>query len=169
MSKIMISSDLHLGHANILKFREGFTSVEEHNEVIFDNLASSVSKRDHLLLLGDVAFTPFWQERVNSIKCLKKTLIMGNHETDRQVPFQQIVDCYDSIHSMWSKKGCWFTHCPIHPQEFRGRRLNIHGHLHTYDVPDNRYVNLCVDKTDFKPRDLQEVLSEAFSRLNLLG
>ena len=32
MSKLFITSDLHLGHKNILKFRNGFESQEAHDE-----------------------------------------------------------------------------------------------------------------------------------------
>jgi len=159
MARLIATSDLHLGHSNILKFREGFKTVEEHNEILLDNLKSSVNKRDHLILLGDIAFTPYWNERIKEVKCLQKTLILGNHETDRQVPFQDLVDTYDKIHSLWSRKRSWFSHCPIHPQEFRGKEHNIHGHLHGNVIKDDpRYVNVCVDHHDFKPVDLTVLL-----------
>lgn len=169
MSRILIGSDLHLGHANILKFREGFSSLEEHNEIIYDNFASAVSKRDTLLLLGDVAFTEYWNSKIAEINC-KKVLVMGNHETDRQVSLKSLVVTYDKIHALTTRRNCWLSHCPIHPQEFRGKQLNIHGHLHTYKVLDGqeedvRYVNVSVDQTNFKPLDFQEVYAYGIERL----
>ncbi len=155
----MLSSDLHLGHSNICKFREGFRDAQHHHEVIFENLARSINKRDHLILLGDVAFTPYWNDMIKTIKCVKKTLILGNHETDRQVEFKDLVETYDTIHSLWKTRGTWFSHCPIHPQELRGQKFNIHGHLHTDVIEDDpRYVNVCVDHTDFKPVSFQELM-----------
>lgn len=160
MSRIMISSDLHLGHSNILKFREGFSSVEEHNEIIFDNLASNIHKRDSLILLGDVAFSAYWNQRIKEINCVKKTLILGNHDTDRHLNMNDLLDVYDSIHSLTVKNKSWLSHCPIHPQEFRNKEFNIHGHLHAKIIDDPRYINVCVEQTDFKPVNLQILLKE---------
>lgn len=79
MSKLMISSDLHLGHKAICKYRKDFKSSEEHNEILFDNLASNVNKADTLYLLGDVAFDKYWLDKVSKINCKHKKLICGNH------------------------------------------------------------------------------------------
>lgn len=159
MTKLIISSDLHLGHKNVLRFRgDDFGCIEEHNEVIFDNLASSVTKRDSLFLLGDVAFTPEWLLRIASIRCAKKTLILGNHDTDQKVSFEDLTFTFDAIHSLHSRRNVWFTHCPIHPEQMRGRVLNIHGHTHTKIIDDNRYFNACVDVNDYKPFTFVEIM-----------
>lgn len=167
MSRLMITSDLHLGHKNINKFRRQFATAEEHHEVIFDNFASNINKADSVILLGDIAFDAYWLNRIVDVKCRKKTLILGNHDTE-YVNIQTIVNtgAYDSIHSLFSKRNCWFSHCPIHPDEFRGRSLNIHGHLHgdivtdlyEYGPPDNSYFNACVEHTKYKPISFSEIL-----------
>ena len=168
MSRLMITSDLHLGHKNIHKFRDQFSTAEEHHEVIFDNLASNIGKRDSLIFLGDVAFDYWWLGRLKSIKCAKKTLILGNHDTEH-LKMWALDKAFDSIHSMFSKRNMWFSHCPIHPDQFRDRLLNIHGHLHDKKVlarniinnemrPDLRYFNACVEHTDYKPISFSEIL-----------
>jgi calcineurin-like phosphoesterase family protein len=118
---------------------------------LFDNLASNVNKRDSLVILGDVAFTLPWLMRLKDIKCQKKTLILGNHDTDRAITMQDQLEVFDSIHSLWSKRNMWLSHCPIHPMEMRGKTHNIHGHLHSAKVDDPRYINVCVEHTDWKP------------------
>ena len=163
----MIASDLHLGHSNICKFREGFRDAEHHHQVIYERLKSSIGKRDTLILLGDVAFTPYWNDKIKEIECTKKVLILGNHDTDRQVHLQDLVDTYDEIHALWKAKGVWFSHAPIHPQELRGK-MNVHGHLHTNVVEgDNRYINVCVDHLeDFKPVNFQELMKGRWREVN---
>jgi len=178
MSRLMITSDLHLGHKNICKYRTQFNSMEEHNEIIFDNLASSVTKRDTLFLLGDIAFSLDWHQRVSEIRCKHKVIILGNHDTDRSVKVHQFAGLYDKVHGLLSHRNYWWSHCPIHPQELRGRKGNIHGHLHgnmvwgeeqesgglmgesTWSEVDQRYINACVEHTDWKPVSFEELTGE---------
>jgi len=171
MSKVYLTSDLHLGHKNIHKFRPDFKTAEEHHEIIFDNLASSINKRDSLILLGDVCFTRDWLERIKTIKCLSKTLIVGNHDLERGLTMRDMVETYDRVFALWEKKHFWLSHAPIHPQEIRGRKANIHGHLHGnmvwkrteqtheaggMDEIDTRYINVCIEHTDWKPIPFSE-------------
>lgn len=164
----MITSDLHLGHKNICKFRTQFSSAEEHDEIVFDNLASNIKKRDSLFILGDAAFNIYWLKKIGDIKCVKKTLILGNHDSE----YNKIIDLamiFDAIHSLYSKRNCLFSHVPIHPQCFRSKNLNIHGHMHDDKVlgrsaiygdtrTDMRYFNACVEHTDYKPISFAEII-----------
>lgn len=177
MSKLLLTSDLHLGHKNVHRFRTQFSSAEEHHEVIFDNLASNVSKRDSVIFLGDVAFTEEWNEKIGTIQCAKKTLILGNHDCEN-LNIKDLVKVYDDIHGLWSKGPCWLSHCPIIKQEMRHKLLNIHGHLHFNNVWKNEepegfvfreggpafldeidplYFNVCLEHTDYKPIDFQDI------------
>ena len=56
------------------------------------------------------------------MKCRIK-LVMGNHDDHRLYK--------ESIFEMqlpfFSYKSYWISHCPIHPQELRNRKGNIHG------------------------------------------
>lgn len=160
MSRLLVTSDLHLGHKSILNFRSGFNSQEDHDEIIFHNLASSINKRDSIIFLGDIAFSIYWLKRIEAIRCAKKTLILGNHDLERGISMGHLMMTYDRIESLYSKRNVYFTHCPIHPSQFRGKSHNIHGHLHSNlicieNMPvlcrDDRYINVCVDNTDFKP------------------
>lgn len=157
MSKLYISSDLHLGHANICKFRPGFSSPEEHHETMFDNLATTVGKRDSVILLGDVAFDLYWLNRLLEINCQKLTLIVGNHDTEK-LNMRDLASVYNEIHSMLARRNVWFTHCPIHPDEFRGKVANIHGHLHDKVIDDPRYINACVEHHSYKPVTFAELM-----------
>ena len=175
MSRLMLTSDLHLGHKAIHKYRPSFSSAEEHHEIMFDNLASNINKRDSLVLLGDICFSKEWLARIKEIKCLKKTIVVGNHDLEFGITMRDLVDTYDSVQCLWSKRNYWFSHAPIHPQEMRTRKGNIHGHLHGnmvwknwihpvddfrpgLDQIDQRYINVCVEHTDWKPITFQEAV-----------
>jgi calcineurin-like phosphoesterase family protein len=174
MSKLYITSDLHLGHSNITRYRTNFATAEEHHETLFENLATTVGKRDTLYLLGDVAFDKEWLARIASLKVRHKVLICGNHDLERGIHMRDLVETYDAVYSLWSKRDYWFSHCPIHPQEMRARKGNIHGHLHGnrvwsqheeygsdgYDEIDTRYLNACVEHCDWKPITFQELTQE---------
>ena len=163
MSKLFITSDLHLGHRNIHKYRTEFPTAEEHHEIIFDNLACSVNKRDSVYFLGDIAFTKEWLARIATLKVRHKVLVCGNHDLEHGIKMRDMVETYDAVYSLWSKRNYWFTHAPIHPQELRDRKANIHGHLHgnlvlteTGEI-DPRYINACVEHTNWKPISFQNL------------
>ncbi len=182
MSKLYLTSDLHLGHNNICKYRTEFSTAEEHHETIFENLATTVGYRDTLYLLGDVAFDKEWLARIASLKVKHKVLICGNHDLERGIHMRDLVETYDAVYSLWSKRNYWFSHAPLHPQELRTRKGNIHGHLHGnrvwkrqnatphfnsegkiveyYDEIDQNYINVCVEHTDWKPITFQEATGD---------
>lgn len=158
MTRLMITSDLHLGHKNIHKFRNGFESAEHHHEVMFENLAMNIQKRDSLILLGDIAFDKHWLGKIASIKCEKKLLICGNHDTENGIKMRDLVTTYDDVMSLHSRRNYWFSHCPIHHDEMRGKAGNIHGHLHGKLINDDRYINACVEHTSYKPISFSDLI-----------
>jgi len=81
---------------------------------MFDTLASSVNKRDTLYLLGDVAFTPEWILKLEEIKCVKKVLILGNHDTEqkRAKHLPLFAQVFDEIHGLYKKKPILVIPCP---------------------------------------------------------
>ena len=52
---VYFSSDFHLGHKAILKYRPQFSTIEEHDNAIFSQL-EKLTKRDQLFILGDFLF-----------------------------------------------------------------------------------------------------------------
>ena len=161
MSRILITSDLHLGHKNIHKYRQQFSSAEEHHEYVYERLATNVNKADTIYFLGDVAFTPEWLAKIKAIPCRHKKLVCGNHDRDH-FSMAELCDAFDSVDAMYSSRNVWWQHCPMHPEEIRRRLYNIHGHTHQYlimngDVPSYRYFNACLEHTDYKPITFEEV------------
>ena len=151
------SSDFHLGHRAIPKYRTRFKDMEEHDEYILQEM-EKLGKRDILYVLGDFLFDgPHYEsyiKRIRKMKCRIK-LIMGNHDS---------LDLYKEINQkpqspegsieiqlpLFSYKNCWISHCPIHSSELRNRQGNIHGHMHLESLPDKRYFNVNLDVNDYK-------------------
>ena len=84
--KSWITSDLHFGHTNIMKFcpqtRERFRNdVDYMNEAMIEEWNAVVKAEDHTYILGDVCFAP-WEKAVQFMARLNgtKTLIAGNHD-----------------------------------------------------------------------------------------
>lgn len=170
MSRLLVTADTHLGHRNIHKYRDIFSSAEEHDNEVFENLATSVGKRDVLYLLGDIAFTKEAWDKIGTIKCQSKVLILGNHDTER-VHMSYILQHVDRVHSLLSKNSAWFSHCPIHEVEMRAKQFNVHGHMHSQQVlgedglPHLKYFCASLEHTEYKPISFQEIKGIMSDRL----
>lgn len=87
MSKIFVTSDLHFGHANIIKYCERpFTSVPEMDEIMIVKWNNVVGFDDTVFVLGDYAMG----DRKNGLSYLTrmngtKVLINGNHDKSSPV------------------------------------------------------------------------------------
>lgn len=135
-------SDLHLGHKNILNFcpnRKGET-VDEHDQFIVDQIKSVMTKKDVLYVLGDVAFEVEKLKLLEQVKG-KKILVRGNHDT---FDLEVYTKYFGDVLGLAKYKEFWLSHAPIHPEELRYKK-NIHGHVHIHTIPDNRYINVCID------------------------
>ena len=167
MSDVFVISDCHFGHRNILRYRTQFPSIEEHDEFIMDNIASTIGKRDVLWMLGDCFFTTESLDFLRRISkmCMKVHFVIGNHDTDSKEGLANIgtmieEKLVDKIGGAFKGRGdIWFTHCPIHPDELRGR-VNIHGHVHSSTIKDTRYFNACCENIDYTPRRMSECIYE---------
>jgi calcineurin-like phosphoesterase family protein len=80
-----ITSDLHFGHANIMKFcpvtRAGFTDTDHMREVMISEWNRDVAPEDEVFILGDFAFLPS-KDAIAILRRLNgtKILIEGNHD-----------------------------------------------------------------------------------------
>lgn len=178
MSKHYFIADLHFGHSNIhLKFRKEFSSQEEHNETIHENIMTCGNKRDCIWLLGDIIFkeSEFWRISAYAKNFQQVYLILGNHDA-KSLPryaLQHKNVCVMGVEQRW---GLWFSHVPIPEYElYRGN--SVHGHLHTKKighweergymdmvedvfVEDNRYRCVSCEQVNYKPISLCQIKEE---------
>lgn len=169
MSQNFLIGDTHYGHNGISrKFRTVFSSDEEHDNTIHQNIMDCSGKRNNIFLLGDILFKvgEFWRLDQYAKYYDKVFLCLGNHDHQSLAKYAaQFDNVY--VFGIIKKWGFWLSHCPIHPQElYRG--WNIHGHVHNNTVPDARYFNACCENLNYKPIDLQRVRAEFEARKSLL-
>lgn len=157
---VYFSSDFHLGHNSILKYRTKFSSIEEHDEAIFKEM-DKLKKRDILYIIGDFLFDcdnfENYLLRISKYPFRIK-LVMGNHDS-LKLYSQTIAKNIEIQLPLFSYKNNWITHCPIHPKEIRGRGKIIHGHLHGDIIDDPRYFNVNLDNNGFKFVDFDYIKS----------
>jgi calcineurin-like phosphoesterase family protein len=142
--------DPHLGHKNIAKFRTFVSSCEDNTNLIVKCWKETITKNDVVFVMGDAAFDEESLRIFDSLKG-RKILIKGNH--DDVVPTRDLLSVFEEVHGIIKYKKFWLSHCPVHPDELRGKK-NISGHIHHYSIMkdvdgqkviDRRYLNSCVD------------------------
>jgi len=145
-----------------MAIRRGFTDEYQMNEHIVKQWNLIVGKRDVTYILGDITMEKaseyYWLDQLNGIK----KVILGNHDKPQHVP--ELLKYVNNVASMKYLKDKEFgniilTHAPIHPCELEYRyNINIHGHVHTNSLTDDRYINVCAEMIDYKPKLLSELL-----------
>lgn len=157
-------SDTHLFHANILKFigKDGarirpFSSLKEMHDKIVKEWNAVVGANDYVYHLGDVTFQ-YHNHFVALMHSLNgsKRLIVGNHDKLKNT---HLLSCFKKV-VMWrgfKEHNFTASHVPIHPGSIRHGKFNVHGHLHQNLVPDLRYINVCVEHTDYRPLHITEI------------
>lgn len=172
---VFFTSDLHLGHANVIKLcARPFSDVEEMDAVLIENWNRKVKKNDTVYILGDVV----WDKRMVShyMEMLrgKKILITGNHDTtwsrreecikyfDTVTPYLEInLNCHP------------ITMCHYPMVEWKSSReqlrrklgFHIHGHIHNRIADEYRMLflsfnalNAGVDVNGFAPVTFDELM-----------
>ena len=176
MSRTWVYSDPHFYHKNIVKFTNfDGTKVrpwDDHEEMVEDMVEwynELVNDEDRVYMLGDVAFTPAAMKKVVPRLKGRICLIPGNHEPPKM---RKYFDLFDDVRGYVQRQGFIMSHIPIHPHCMGRWKVNIHGHLHNNEVTlgseiknllpfaDKRYYNACVERHNFRPKLLDEILTE---------
>lgn len=128
-------SDTHIGHKRmLLSERKHFSTIQEHDTMIFDML-SKLRSDDTLYHLGDVGhLTPDVIEFFKELPC-KKILVRGNHD-EQSAKLQEM---FDEV-----KPGPFYYNSRVllshYPHPVPKGNINIHGHLHGADLASEDHV-----------------------------
>ncbi len=157
---IWFTSDTHFGHTNIIKYcGRPFSSTEEHDNTLIDNINILVSPKDTLYHLGDFAFHSIKQYR-ERINCKNIILVRGNH--DRQVP-----NCFSNVYDIRKLKLYGYKIIICH-FAMRVWDNSHHGSYHLYGHSHNTLTegiyslsfDCGVDGNDYKPWSFEEVIDK---------
>lgn len=175
MVQTWVYSDPHFYHSNICKFTNydgskvrPWEDVNEMNEDMVRWYNELVDDKDRVYILGDVAFSPSKMKEVVPRLKGRKVLVPGNHEPPKM---RKYFDLFDDVRGYVVKKGFIMSHIPIHVHCLSRWALNIHGHLHNntvkewaeeypHEKDDPRYYCACVERTNFRPMLLDDILKE---------
>lgn len=158
--RVYFTSDLHLGHKNIMTFSQrNHNSMTEMHEAIVEQWNNTVRKeKDIVYVLGDVCMDIselHWLDQMQG----QKRLILGNHDQFDYNVYKKHFSKVQHFHKDY--KGIVLSHIPIHPNElvYRSWKWNIHGHIHDVNknIPDSRYFNVNIDVVGYAPISLEEV------------
>lgn len=133
-------SDMHLGHANVLRFdHRPFADVEEMERYMMNKWQDTVQKDDDVWILGDFAY----HDKKNPVEYLRqlpghKHLIIGNHDEallknaaamryfESVDMLTKIVDTLDG-----EKRQVILCHYPIYEWDgYHRGTLHVYGHVH---------------------------------------
>jgi len=155
-------SDTHFGHekcCTVFKRADGsplraFANAEEMDEAMVRNWNTVVRPHDKVYHLGDVVIQRASlriMDRLNG----KKRLIRGNHDVFHT---EDYLAYFDEIYGVRVLDDMILSHIPLHPDNITERfGTNVHGHLHDKEMPDGRYLSVCVEMIDYTPQPLHIV------------
>lgn len=167
---ILFTSDLHLGHRNIIRLcNRPFSSVDEMDAVLIENWNKKVHPNDVIYILGDLMFRneippEEYLRQLNG----RKHLITGNHDRGwvrkcDLTSFFESVNRLDFISD--GKHQMTLCHFPMMSWPHIMRSYMVFGHIHANTDADywpliasnERMLNAGVDINGFAPVTFEEM------------
>lgn len=168
MSKVLVTSDLHFFHGNVIQYENRpFRDIQDMNECLIENWNRSVSRCDHVFVLGDVSFGNKEDTKsvINQLKG-RKILIMGNHDRGRSVnSFWHYVG-FDEVskYPIIYDKNIIMQHEPPSSEYFEDKDTPfkvLYGHVHLsemFKTVTRNTVCVCTERWNFAPVELTKCL-----------
>jgi calcineurin-like phosphoesterase family protein len=163
--KLFYVSDTHFNHRNIISYtNRPFASVDEMNEEMIRRWNEVVTDEDIVYHDGDFGFGKGLDSILDRLNGKAIYLIKGNH--DRPMKLVNKIGFVDIFDALVVEDGDLFvgmSHYPMsedimkHPCD-----IYLYGHVHNNDAPVPwNHVNICVEKTDYRPVDLAWIKAKA--------
>jgi len=180
MTDTWVTSDWHIGHANILKYCfRPFPNVDEMNEELIARHNALVKPNDLVIDVGDFTMSDRYVEPTLRRLHGRRILVPGNHDRcyrkHRSSAFftrKYLEWGFAEIHQQWEMniagKRVLIDHMPytedisrhVKYAEFRPKDRGLwllHGHVHGAWAQRGRMINVGVDVRDYRPMHLDEV------------
>lgn len=175
---IYFTSDLHLGHTNIIKYNNRpFKTVDEMDNVLINNWNNIVTNKDIIYVLGDLTMRVDNNEITNYLNRLNGKeiyLLKGNHDyfLDNPLNIDGVLDNNISIYYGYAEikynhRKFILCHYPI--LDWNGKNhgsIHLHGHIHSIGMKYNldnknkgqlRY-DVGVDANNFMPVSIDQII-----------
>lgn len=164
-----VTSDNHFAHANINIYEPcrppncDAVMIERWNEVVADE--------DIVFHLGDIALGKREQFEETVTKLPGRIfMIRGNHDRKgaagaswyRSLGIEIVEEPFRLNYDGWTVS---FAHRPDHAAVLYPKHLQVHGHIHSREKENRRQINVCVERTDFRPVRVTELLDARIAEL----
>jgi len=142
-NKLFFTSDLHFGHANIIRYCDRpFNDVDHMNDMLVNEWNSVIQDHDnHIFILGDFAWgdKADWERYLNRLHGMKY-LVFGNHDRYGCIPFfkfQRVFEGFAEIYVHEEGGGQAITACHYPMLSWNHSHKgswNLFGHWHSGTV-----------------------------------
>jgi calcineurin-like phosphoesterase family protein len=148
------TSDLHLGHANVIGYcARPFADVDAMNAALIERWNATVAPGDTVYVVGDFSLKSNpevidgWLVQLHG----EKHLIRGNHDGRKTL---KRCSGWCSVHELLdlSVDGVKLRLCHYRLEDWRGTRIQLHGHRHGETAVTGPYqYDVGVDPNDYRP------------------
>lgn len=148
---VKVWSDLHVGHANIIRYCDRpYQDVDEMDAALWSNWKKGVEPGETLICVGDMWFGETLEPRPVP-EGHRKVLVLGNHDLTKGGNMR--VTEFDEIKALLIAPGVpplVFTHVPL--PNVPASWVNVHGHTHVkLHSPDSPHINVSVEQLEYQP------------------
>ena len=162
LDRTFVVSDLHFHHHGLFKYDPTACELFDRTDTNRVKLVTQwwneiVSEDDTVLVLGDVCFSATHLSDLIPLNG-HKILVLGNH--DNYPTEYYYANGFEGVYGCVEFNRVLFSHYPTHPCELNARyKANIHGHLHNETIDDPRYLNVSMERTNYRPMRLMDAFS----------
>lgn len=159
---IWFSSDLHLGHKNIIKYCDRpYKDVDEMNDGIIKNWNELVQPNDTAYLLGDMVMNKRYIPLLGQLRG-RKHLIIGNHDEDFLEELAPFFIWQKHLHEFkHNKQKFILCHYAMRAWHHHGKgSIHLYGHSHGTLPGFERSMDVGVDAQDMKPISIDQVIQQ---------
>ncbi|MEM8654116.1 MAG: metallophosphoesterase [Pseudomonadota bacterium] len=165
---IWYTADTHFGHENVMTFCDRpFSSVEEMDAVLIENMCDRVHDDDDLWIIGDFAFGPrskdasYLRSVFDRLPGARKHLIVGNHDREptSSLPWDTVSPLVE-LRDGPIKQMNTLCHYPmITWNHARRGALKLFGHVHNNWLGSRNSVNVGVDVWDYAHVQFDDIVA----------
>jgi calcineurin-like phosphoesterase family protein len=165
---VFVIADLHLGHANIIRYCSRpfvYSDSSEMDHVLIKNWNYTIAAKTRIYYLGDLRYGPDAEQAADYRKRLRGDIVFirGNHDDPEPGTFTHAETEFEGIRF-------FLVHDPADaPPSYDG--WVIHGHHHNNDLRNypfmniaDRRVNVSAEVIGYKPVNLHEIVQRIRER-----
>jgi len=179
MNKVFVTSDLHFGHRNILKFNprtRPYETVEKMDDALISNWNAVVSPSDDVFNLGDLSFHRNFNVTLEILERLngRHHLILGNHDRLLRKPRYRLAaenyleSIQDYVELNVNKRKIVMCHYSMRVWNcMHHGAIMLYGHSHGSLTAVGRSMDVGIDSSDMNSYQRPFFLDDVINFLSL--